>query len=224
MLQTVAEILPLALAIVASAAPIIAIVVLMMGDRGLAKALTFLIGWFLGSLIVLAAALLLGLAAPDDPATWSLWLKLVLGLLLIVLAIKKIRAQRANSSENDAAAEPKWMAGLTTISGGKSLLLGAALSGLNPKNLALGLAAGSTIVASGISEGEQWFTAVIFAVIASLGLLVPFLGYLIRGEKADANLEKLKSWMTQNSDGITIVILVIFGVKLFADGAAGLLA
>ena len=90
MLQTVAEILPLALAIVASAAPIIAIVVLMMGDRGLAKAFTFLIGWFLGSLIVLAAALLLGLAAPDDPATWSFWLKLVLGLLLIVLAIKKI--------------------------------------------------------------------------------------------------------------------------------------
>ncbi len=223
MLQTVAEILPLALAIVASAAPIIAIVVLMMGDRGLAKAFTFLIGWFLGSLIVLAAALLLGLAAPDDPATWSLWLKLVLGLLLLVLAIKKIRAQRANS-ESDSVAEPKWMAGLTTISGGKSLLLGAALSGLNPKNLALGLAAGSTIVASGISEGEQWLTAVVFAVIASLGLLVPFLGYLIRGEKADANLEKLKSWMTQNSDGITIVILVIFGVKLFADGAAGLLA
>ena len=223
MLQLLSEILPLALAIVASAAPIIAVVVLMMGDNGLFKAFTFVTGWFLGSLIVLSAALLLGLAAPEDPAVWSFWLKVVLGLLLLVLAVQKIRAQSAQDLDGAPPEEPAWMAGLTGISGGKSLLLGATLSGANPKNLALGLAAGSTIVVSGVSEAEQWTVAIIFAVIASLGLLVPFIGYLIRGEKADARLEQLKSWMTRNSDGIAIVILIIFGLKLLVDGVAGLI-
>jgi hypothetical protein len=59
-------------------------------------------------------------------------------------------------------------------------------------------------------------------VVASLGVIVPFVIYLVLGRRADSALGALRVWMERNSDGITITILIIFGVKLLADGIAGL--
>ena len=48
---------------------------------------------------------------------------------------------------------PKWMATIDRFTAGKSLGLGAALSGVNPKNLALTLAAAASIAQAGL---ERW--------------------------------------------------------------------
>jgi len=114
------------------------------------------------------------------------------------------------------------MAGLSEMSPGRALVLGALLAGVNPKNLLLALAAGSVIVASTLSQPEAWTTAAIFALVSSIGLLIPFGIYLALGARAQAPLSALRAWMERNTDGITITILVIFGVKLLADGIAGL--
>ena len=218
--QVIAQVLPLALAIVASAAAIIALVILLMGGRGRALGAAFTTGWLTGTMGVVSAALIFGLAAPDDSPRWALWTKVVLGSLLLILAVRKITQARAQG--NDESEPPAWMSGLAQMGPAKAAGLGALLAGINPKNLLLGLAAGATIVSSGLSVPDQWIMAVTFAVVASLGVIIPFVIYLVLGRRADSALGALRVWMERNSGGITITILIIFGVKLLADGIAGL--
>ena len=218
--SVIAELLPFALAIVASAAAIIALVILLMGESGKASGTAFCSGWFLGVMAVMAIAILFGLAAPEESPNWALWTKVVLGVLLLVLAVKKFGDARRDATEEHQ--QPRWMAGLSEMSPGRAFVLGALLAGANPKNLLLALAAGSVIVASTLSQPEAWTTAAIFALVSSIGLLIPFGIYLALGARAQAPLSALRAWMERNTDGITITILVIFGVKLLADGIAGL--
>lgn len=53
-------------------------------------------------------------------------------------------------------------------------------------------------------------------------VLVPLGIYVLMRSKADELLANLGEWMKSNSDAITIVVLVIFGVKLLLSGLAGL--
>ncbi len=218
--SVIAGILPLALAIVASAAAIIALIVLLMGGRGTVVGGAFCAGWFLGVMAVMALAITFGLAAPADSPRWELWTRLVIGALLLALAMRKILVIRRAASRERRP--PRWMSGLAGMGAGRALLLGALLAGVNPKNLLLALAAASAVVASTLPEAQMWGAAAIFAVIASGGVLVPFSIYLVMGARAKVPLASVRTWMEGNTDGITLTILLIFGAKLVADGIAGL--
>ena len=61
-----------------------------------------------------------------------------------------------------------------------------------------------------------------YVVVASVTVLVPLGIYVLMRSKADELLANLGEWMKSNSDAITIVVLVIFGVKLLLSGLAGL--
>ena len=61
-----------------------------------------------------------------------------------------------------------------------------------------------------------------YVVVASVTVLVPMGIYVLMRSKADELLANLGEWMKSNSDAITIVVLVIFGVKLLLSGLAGL--
>ena len=176
-------------------------------------------GWVLGVGVVCAAGVAFGLAVSDDPARWTQWLRTLLGALLLVAAIRKWR-QRVPSGEEPTP--PKWMSGLQDSAPGKAAVLGFLLGGINPKNLMLTLGAAATLGASGLSSSELWITGFAYVVVASVTVLVPMGIYVLMRSKADELLANLGEWMKSNSDAITIVVLVIFGVKLLLGGLAGL--
>ncbi len=218
-LSTLSETLPFAIGVAASAVAVIALVLILQGSRALSSGLSFTLGWVLGVGVVCAVGVAFGLAVSDDPARWTQWLRALLGALLLVAAIRKWR-QRVPSGQEPTP--PKWMSGLQDSAPGKAAVLGFLLGGINPKNLMLTLGAAATLGASGLSSSELWITGIAYVVVASVTVLAPMGIYVLMRSKADELLANLGEWMKSNSDAITIVVLVIFGVKLLLGGLAGL--
>ena len=218
-LSTLSETLPFSIGVAASAVAVIAFVLILQGSRALSSGLSFTLGWVLGVGVVCAVGVAFGLAVSDDPARWTQWLRTLLGGLLLIAAVRKWR-QRVPSGQEPTP--PKWMSGLQDSAPGKDGVLGFLLGGINPKNLMLTLGAAATLGASDLSSSELWITGIAYVIVASVTVLVPMGIYVLMRSKADELLASLGEWMKSNSDAITIVVLVIFGVKLLLGGLAGL--
>jgi threonine/homoserine/homoserine lactone efflux protein len=109
------------------------------------------------------------------------------------------------------------MDAIDTFGIGKSFGMGFLLSALNPKNLLLVAAAAATIAAADLSGREQTAVLLIFTLLAASTVMIPVVGYLIIGERADASFEKAKDWLIQNNSIVMAVLLLVFGVTLVGD-------
>jgi hypothetical protein len=89
---------------------------------------------------------------------------------------------------------------------------------VNPKNLALTLAAATTIAASGLATGEQIGALAVFILLASLTVAAPVVADLVVGHKADDALSVTKTWLIAHNDAVMAVLFLVFGVKLLGDG------
>ena len=96
------------------------------------------------------------------------------------------------------------------------------LKGLNPKNLALTIAAATAIAETGISSGQEAGALAVFVVLGSVGILTPVAVYFLLGERAKGILEGLKAWMAAHNAAIMTVLLLVLGAKLIGDAITGL--
>ena len=156
MREAIGAVLPLGVGVALSPVPIIAVILMLVSRRARVNGPMFILGWLLGLAVI--GVIVLGIAGPsnanDDgqPATWVNVLKLVLGALLVLVAL---RQWRSRPTEGEEAALPKWMGSIDAFTPVKALGAGAALSGLNPKNLLLAVAAAAAVAQTGIAGGEQ---------------------------------------------------------------------
>ena len=115
------------------------------------------------------------------------------------------------------------MTALETFTPSKSLVVGAALSGANPKNLALTVAAAASIAQAGLDGGETVEVAVaVFVVIGSLTVVGPVVWYLVGGDRAARPLASIEQFMSDHNAVIMMVVLLVLGAKLIGNGVAGL--
>lgn len=221
--DAIGQMLPSAIGVAISPMPIIAVVLMLVTERGRVNGPAFVAGWWLGIAIVggLVLALSSGANASDDgePATWVGALKLLLGLSLLVLAAKQWQSR---PREPGGGEMPSWMSTLDSFSPAKAGGLAAVLAGVNPKNLLLVVAGAMAIAQTGISAGEQAIALVVFILIASVGVMAPVAAYFLLGERSEAMLADLKDWLAQNNSTIMAVLLLVLGFKLVGDGISGL--
>jgi hypothetical protein len=214
--------LPVAIGVLLSPMPIVAVVLMLVSDRAKSNGFAFLVGWFLGVLVAGGVILLLvGAATPSDdgPAEWISILKLVLGAAVLLLAVSQFRHR---PHEGEEPPTPTWMAAIDTFTPPKAFGLAFLLSAANPKNLLL-IAAGAAAIASATSvRGDQAVALLVFALVASIGVATPVVVYLVMGERAAALLDRLKTWMVHNNSVIVAVLLLVIGAKMIGDGIAGL--
>ena len=183
----------------------------------------FVVGWLIGLAVI--GVIVLGIVGPNntddngEPATWVSWLKVVLGVLLLLVALKEWKAR---PSEGEEPPMPKWMGAIDDFTPVKSLGAGALLSGLNPKNLLLAVAAAAAIAQTGISGGEQAVAYAVFAIIGTIGVAAPVVIYFLMGDRAPRLLGQIRAWMGHNNAVIMMVLCLIIGVKLIGDGIGGL--
>ena len=220
--EAIGQMLPFAVGIAISPIPIVA-VVLMLGTRNTkSDSLSFLVGW-LGAMAI-AGAILLAIAGSADltedgaPADSSSTLKVVLGVVLLVLAVKQWRKRPAPGEEPEM---PKWMNEIEGFTPGKSAGLGVLVSVVNPKNLILMVGGVTAIAQTEVSGADQAIAWIIFMVIATIGVAAPVVIYFAMGDKAAGILADLKVWMAHHNAAIMAVILVIIGVKLIGDSISG---
>ncbi|MFI9778738.1 GAP family protein [Streptomyces sp. NPDC051956] len=127
--------LPAALAVALSPVPLIGIVLILAGRQGRRNGLLFTAGWIAG-LGIVATLVVVVFGGADDPESPSSaiadWGRVLAGAALIVLGARKWWQRPGVDNETEA---PRWMASLDDVSALRALLLGALLSGANPKNL-----------------------------------------------------------------------------------------
>jgi hypothetical protein len=149
------------------------------------------------------------------------WVKIGLGILLLLIAVRQFRGRPHGGEEPQM---PKWMATIDKTTPLGALGLAAALSGANPKNLLLAAGGAAAIAETGISGVQQAIAYVVFAVIGTLGVGIPLGIYVVLGERSQELLARLKDWMTQHNAVIMTVLCVIIAAKLIGDGISGLAA
>ena len=220
-IQAIGSFLPAAVGVAISPIPIIAVVLMLGTPRARSDGPAFAAGWMLGMVAVSVVVLLLtSTADTSSSASDSVnWVKVGLGILFLVLAKKQWSSRPAEGEEPEM---PGWMQKVDELPPGKAFTLGAALSGLNPKNLALTAAAAATISQAGLGTSDTLIAVAVFVLIASITVVGAVVFYLVAEDKAKAPLASIKEFMAKHNTVIMMVILIVLGAKLLGDGFGGL--
>jgi len=111
---------------------------------------------------------------------------------------------------------------IDAFSAPKALAMGVLLSGVNPKNLILTVAAAAAIAQTGIDTGEQAIALAVFILIGTVSVAAPVVVYFALGTRSREILDGMKAWMAANNAAIMAVLMLLIGIKLLGDGIAGL--
>jgi threonine/homoserine/homoserine lactone efflux protein len=154
--SAIGAILPMAVGVALSPIPIIGLIIMLGTPRARTNGPAFAAGWVLalaivGGLVLVASS---GNATSDTggPATWVGVLKIVIGVIFLLLGLRTWENRPRPGHE---VPPPKWMATIDTFSPGKAFAFGLLLAGVNPKNLALTIAAADRS-ASLLDEVKTW--------------------------------------------------------------------
>jgi Sap, sulfolipid-1-addressing protein len=219
-----ADLLPLAVGIAVSPVPVIAAILMLLAPRARQASVAFGVGWVAGVALVTAVAALLARSATaaDDHGSSDLvaWIRLVLGAGLLALAW---RLWSHRPRPGDEPEIPGWMKAVDTVTPVRALGLGAALAGLNPKNLLLCLAAGASIGQAASAGVAVLVPTVVFVVLASLSVAGPVVAYLVAADRLHRPLSELQSWLQANNAAVMGVLLLVLGVSLVGKGLGQLI-
>ena len=217
----IGEILPLALGIAVSPIPIIAAILMLLSPRAKGTSVGFLLGWVVGIVAAVTVFTLLAAVLPesDDDASnpTAGWIKIGLGVLLLLMAVKQWRGRPTGDHEPEL---PGWMKAIDTMTAPKGAGLGFLLSAVNPKNLLMAAGAGVIIggSAASLETGEEAVAIAVFTVIAAASIAVPVIGYLVASAKMAGPLESMRHWLVRENAVVMAVLLLVIGVAMVGKG------
>jgi threonine/homoserine/homoserine lactone efflux protein len=221
--QAIGQVLSFGVGVALSPVPIIAVVLMLATPKGRTNGPAFLVGWItgiaaLGTIVLLISS---GASASSNgtPATWVSILKIALGVLLVLLAIKQWRGRPLGDADPEL---PAWMKTIDTFTPAKSTGMAVLLSAVNPKNLLLVVGAAAAIAQTGSSTIDQAAALAVFIVIATLGVGAPVAIYFLMGDRAAKVLHDLRDWMARENATVMAVICLIIGAKLIGDAITAL--
>ncbi len=202
--------------------PIVAVVLILGTPRARSNGPAFVAGWIAGLTVATAIVLLVagGADASEQgrPADWVNILKLVLGAVLLIVAVRQWRGRPLADEE---AAMPGWVKAIDRFTAGRAAALGVALSALNPKNLLFVVAAATAIAQTGASAAGQAVAVAVFVLVGTIGVATPVVIYFAMGERSKGPLDELKRWMSHNNATIIAVLCLVIGAKLIGDAISG---
>jgi hypothetical protein len=214
--------LPIAIGVMVSPLPIVAVVLMLLSNNAKANAFAFVLTWLVAIALLTGIVAFLADASSGADATPPVWVsvvKIALGAGLLLLSVKNWRERPGEGQEPPA---PKWMAALDGFTPVKAAGLSVVLADVNPKNLLLVVAGGAAIASGAAGSTSAKVTAtIVFAVVASLGVAAPVVIYLAMGDRASAILQNLRTWLVHNNTAIMAVLLLVLGAKMVGDGISG---
>jgi threonine/homoserine/homoserine lactone efflux protein len=215
--NAIGQVLAFAVGVAISPIPIIGVILILATPKARTNAPAFLAGWVGG--LAVAGTIVLLISGGADASTsgstgWANVLKLILGIALLLLAVKQWRARPGE----DATPElPGWMKSIDRFTPGRSATFGVVLAAVNPKNLILLVGAAAAIAQTGASASSQAVALIVFILIATIGTGTPVALYLLIGDRAERTLGELRRRLSRNNAAIMAVLCLIIGAKLIGD-------
>lgn len=220
--QAIGGLLPSAVGVALSPVPIIAVILMLGTPRARSNGLAFAAGWMAGLIVVSLVVLLAASGsnhADSGKSTAVSSITLALGVLFLAMAAKQWRSRPKPGVETPV---PKWMEAIDQFSPIKSIGFGGMLSGVNPKNLALTVAAAASIAQAGLSSGGTTVAVTVFVLIGSFTVAGPVTFYVALTDRASGPLAQIKQFMSDHNAVIMMIVLFVLGAKLVGNGIAGL--
>ena len=208
----------LAVAMAVSPLAVLASVLLLTTEGGTAKAGAYAVGWVTavavcGALTVWADAHLTTTPG-STTSTASAVLDVVLGVVLVGLALRR----RARGPAG--VGEPGWMGRLDRMSPFVALGFGLFM----PPYVIAVAGANNIVRADGSPGGANVVVAVVvFTVVASLGVLVPF-GLAVVSSRSDEVLGRWRGWLMAHWSELLVWLFVVIGGYLVVKGVVELAA
>lgn len=206
------ELLPIAVGVIVSPVAIAAVIALLMTRGGSLTAVGFLVGWAAGvfAMVTLSAWLadVIGFDGTGARPVLALVEFAAAGLLVAVAAVQLFGGRGLAS----------WsLSGLDGFRMPQAAALGFGGSVLGPKVILLTGIAGATIATT---EGDPpaWPSALVFALIGSIGVALPVLVYLVARDRVGDALVRARSWITVHDRAASVVSLLIVAGVLVLDG------
>ena len=193
--------------------PLTAFLVVLPSKRGVRKGAAFVFGWLVSVAIVVTVTVLATGNNPPRPATApslaALAVKIALGVLLVRIAVRHIRARRR---PKPSAKPPKWQAHVDSMSPWFALALAPTLQPW----LLIGAGA-ATVVEAKLSSWESFLALALYCVLASSSYLAMEIYAVVRPAQSQAFLVRCRTWVDSHTDQAIIVGSLIIGFWFIAD-------
>jgi hypothetical protein len=190
-------------------------ILLLASKHGPRKGAGFVFGW-LAALAVVATVTILATgdkppASGTAPSTGILVAKIVLGLVLVAIAE---RQRRRIGQPRQRKEEPKWQARIDEMSPLFAIGLGAFFQ---PSVFVVSAAA--TITGAKLSSAADYFSLVLFGLLSVSTYLAMDIYSVVRPERSDEVLNRLKSWIDRRTDLIIVIVALAVGLWLVGKSA-----
>jgi len=203
----VLDLLLIGLAIALEPFPLTAFILILSTEKGTWKGLAYIFGWLACLIVVIAAVLLTTGDKPPKPntapSTAALAVKLALGIVLVLLAVRQQRRMGRPRKP------PSWMARLDRLSLWAAVGLAVFLQ---PWTL---VAAGAaTVVQAKLSTPGDYVTLVLFCLLGTSSFLYLELYAAFAPAAATLRLERMRAWLDTHQDQVVILVLLLLGFWL----------
>ena len=217
--SVLAELIPLALVTASSPLSIIPAVMVLQTPRARQAGLAYLLGWVVALTVLTVAFVAVSalLTDFDTQPRWAWWLRIVIGVALIVFGIYRWATRHRHADS------PAWMRQLTEATPTKAGVTAAVLAVANPKVLFICVAAGLAIGTEGVGPAGVWAAVALFVAVSASSVAIPILAFILSGGRLDEPLARLKDWMEEQHAVLVAAILVVIGLLVLYKGIQGLL-
>ncbi len=210
-----------AVAVAFSPLPLIAMTLILATPRGLVNGLAFAAGWVLGLAALVTAVVTVGtvLTRAQSAPTWSSWLKLGLGALLLMAAAQQWHDR---PRAGHVTPPPSWLQAVDRYRAARSAGLGCALAAGAPRTLLPTVGGAAAVSAAGTGAGAEAVAAALMVVIGSLGTFLPLAARLRGGEGSVRPLGEWRAWTAAHQAAILTTVPAVLGAAYVGDALSGL--
>jgi hypothetical protein len=181
--------------------------------RGARKGAAFVLGWLVSLAIVVTITVLATGNNPPKPATApslaALAAKIALGAVLVVIAVRHIRAR---GRPRPPKKPPKWQQHVDSMSPWFATGLAPTL-----QPWVLIGAGAATVVEAKLSSWESFLALFVYCVLASASYLALEIYAIARPGRAQALLGRTRTWIDTRTDQVVIAGSLILGFWLIAN-------
>ena len=201
------------LAVALDPLPLTPFLIVLPSKHGTVKGAAFVFGWLVSLAAVVTITLLATGNNPPRPATVpslaSLAIKIALGVVLVRIAIRHIRAR---GQPKPPKKPPKWQEHVDNMSPWFAMILAPTL-----QPWVLIGAGAATVVEAKVSSWQSFLALVLYCLLASSTYLTMEIYAVVRPAKSEALLARFRAWIDDHTDQAIIAGSLLIGLWLIAN-------